>query len=59
MELCTRGSLYDLLNDTSYVLTWKEILRFCTEMVKGIQLLHNHEPQILHRDLKSMNFLVN
>jgi serine/threonine protein kinase len=30
-----------------------------TEVIAGIRVLHNHEPQIVHRDVKSLNFLVN
>ena len=58
MEYCSGGSLYDLLQDTKLEIGWRETLRFASEMATGIHVLHNNEPQILHRDLKSMNFLV-
>jgi serine/threonine protein kinase len=58
MEFCARGSLYDLLNDKKIEFKWADLLRLGLEMAEAIHILHNSEPQILHRDLKSMNFLV-
>ena len=58
MEFCSCGSLYDLLNDTKLEFKWTDVLRFAHEMTQAIDILHNNIPQILHRDLKSMNFLV-
>ena len=58
MEYCSRGSLYDLLNDKKIDFKWPDLLRISLEMTEAIDILHNNEPQILHRDLKSMNFLV-
>ena len=58
MELCSRGSLYDILNDQNTHIGWKQVLGFATQMVTGLQTLHNATPQVLHRDIKSMNFLV-
>jgi serine/threonine protein kinase len=71
MELCTRGSLYDILNDPSVHIGWKQVfgitkfrgnflilIGFAQQMVRGLQILHNAQPQVLHRDVKSMNFLV-
>jgi len=58
MEFCSRGSVYDILVDTRVHFGWKELLGFAIQMVLGIQCLHNCDPQILHRDVKTMNFLV-
>jgi serine/threonine protein kinase len=58
MEFCARGSLYDVLNSAHTHVGWKEILGFGIQMVRGLQTLHSNKPQILHRDVKSMNFLV-
>ena len=58
MEYCSRGSVYDILND-SLQFGWKQLLGFAIQMTMGIQCLHNCKPnQILHRDVKCMNFLV-
>ncbi len=37
---------------------WKELLRYASEIVEAIHALHHNTPQIVHRDIKSMNFLV-
>jgi len=58
MELCERGSLYDVLNKTPKELTWKRAVDFASDMVEGMAVLHSHIPQIIHRDLKSLNILV-
>jgi len=58
MEYASRGSLYDLLNRPQLEFGWKELLGFAVQMAQGIQCLHTSNPQLLHRDIKSMNFLV-
>eukprot|EP01119_Soliformovum_irregulare_P016204 TRINITY_DN465_c1_g1_i4.p1 TRINITY_DN465_c1_g1~~TRINITY_DN465_c1_g1_i4.p1 ORF type:complete len:1124 (+),score=390.92 TRINITY_DN465_c1_g1_i4:174-3545(+) len=58
MEFCSRGSLYDILTDNQLQFGWKEVFIFAKQMMLGLQTLHNFNPQILHRDVKSMNFLV-
>jgi serine/threonine protein kinase len=58
MEFCPRGSLYDLLKDLKFEFKWETFWQFCNQILKGIQVLHDFKPQILHRDVKSMNFLV-
>jgi len=59
MEYCGGGSLYDLLNDVSIEVGWKEVFTFSKEIADGLLSLHKHNPPIIHRDLKSMNFLIN
>lgn len=61
MELCLRGSLYDVLSDKKLgrQIDWHKFFSFAIHSVRGVQVLHNYEPQILHRDLKSLNLLVN
>ena len=61
-ELCDRGTLFDLLHDNKnkhIVITWKEKKRIALEICYGMNYLHSFKPPILHRDLKSMNVLVN
>lgn len=58
MEYCVHGSLYDVLIDQSTHFGWMEMIGFAIQMAQGIRSLHHYEPQILHRDIKSMNFLV-
>ncbi|KYQ99908.1 ankyrin repeat-containing protein [Tieghemostelium lacteum] len=59
MENCSRGSLYHVMNSDKYDIGWDKTFRFAIEMVKGIECLHKWEPPIFHRDLKSLNLLVN
>jgi len=58
MELCDRGSLYDVLTKTPKELSWQRAVNFASDMAEGIAVLHNHVPPIIHRDLKSLNLLV-
>lgn len=58
MEFCARGSLYHVLNDKTLDFNWDRALNIAIEMANGIAVLHGWEPQIVHRDLKSLNLLV-
>lgn len=59
MELCSRGSLYHVMSDTKIDIDWERALNFSLEMVRGVECLHAWTPQIVHRDLKSLNLMVN
>jgi ankyrin repeat protein/tRNA A-37 threonylcarbamoyl transferase component Bud32 len=58
MEFCARGSLYHVLNDKTLDINWERALNIAIEMANGIAVLHGWDPQIVHRDLKSLNLLV-
>ncbi|EFA81968.1 protein tyrosine kinase [Heterostelium album PN500] len=57
-EYMPRGSLYSILHDPKISLSWALIRNMCLDAVRGIIYLHNSNPVILHRDLKSHNLLV-
>lgn len=59
MEFCSRGSLYHVLISDKYDIGWDKTFRFALETVKGIECLHTWDPPVVHRDLKSLNLLVN
>lgn len=56
MELAER-SLFDLLHGKTKP-TWRERVMLASELARGLLLLHQHSPQILHRDVKSLNVLI-
>ncbi len=61
MEYCERGNLHDVLSDKTQGkhLDFHLIMKILTEVALGMQYLHMNQPQpILHRDLKSLNILI-
>eukprot|EP01119_Soliformovum_irregulare_P019265 TRINITY_DN6056_c0_g1_i4.p1 TRINITY_DN6056_c0_g1~~TRINITY_DN6056_c0_g1_i4.p1 ORF type:complete len:567 (+),score=148.63 TRINITY_DN6056_c0_g1_i4:38-1738(+) len=58
MELCRRGSLFDLLQSQSVEWNWARTLQSMRDMTLGLATLHHWKPPILHRDIKSKNFVV-
>jgi len=61
MELCSRGSLYHVMSDPDpgLELGWDKVFSFAKQMVLGVDCLHSNEPQVVHRDFKSLNLMVN
>jgi len=58
-EFCEGGSLYDLLHHEDPVeLVWKQQLKMCLDVAQGVDYLHSCRPQVIHRDLKSLNLLM-
>lgn len=57
MEYCGRKSLYHVMM-TKGDMGWDRVFAFATGAVRGINSLHNWNPPILHRDLKSLNLLI-
>jgi serine/threonine protein kinase len=58
MEFCPHGSLYDLLRSPDFVMTWEHFFTFAIETTAGLAVLHKAKPSILHRDMKTLNLLV-
>jgi len=57
MELCANGSLYHYLKLKPEI-TWDKILKWGAETTRGINILHLWKPPIVHRDLKTLNLLL-
>ncbi len=57
-EFVEHGSLFDVLHDPSITLEWWLRWRMAKQATMGLNYLHHCNPEILHRDVKSLNFLV-
>ncbi|CAF5088480.1 unnamed protein product, partial [Rotaria sp. Silwood1] len=58
MEYMSLGSLYKILHQDRLLLNWLDRLSIASQAAKGVNFLHKFRPPILHRDIKSMNFLL-
>ena len=56
-EFCDKGSLCNVL-ESKEELPWKRMLKLSIDMCKAVNTLHSWNPPIVHRDLKSLNLLV-
>ena len=66
-EYCHNGNLFDLLHDTvddedsenyAVKIPWQRRIRIALDVARGMNFLHTSTPVIIHRDLKSLNILV-
>lgn len=58
LEYCSKGSLWSLLHDLNIALSWEYRKKFALDIAKGVYYLHTNRQPILHRDLKSLNILL-
>ncbi|EGG20032.1 SMAD/FHA domain-containing protein [Cavenderia fasciculata] len=56
-EYLNKGSLRDVLNSKSH-LSWNTKIKMMLDVAQGMNYLHSYNPKIIHRDLKSLNLLV-
>ena len=54
-ELCSHGSLRQVLDDVSVDLSVETRLRMAVDVAEGMLYLHTRDHPIVHRDLKSHN----
>jgi len=58
-EFCNGGTCYDLLHETEGLeLVIEQQLKLCCDVACAMEYLHKFRPQIIHRDLKSLNLLL-
>lgn len=58
MEYCPNGALFQFLQDSATIIDWNLVLRWSREAALGLLALHSFKPQIVHRDFKSLNLLL-
>ena len=52
------GSLYDILEVHKMKLSLADILDISLDVIAGLEYLHSHKPQVVHRDISSKNILI-
>ena len=58
-EFCSGESLFKLLHEKKNVhLSWNQKFKMIIDIARGMLYLHEAQPPILHRDLKSLNLLL-
>ena len=57
LEYCEGGTLWSILQKNAD-LSWEERRNFALDTAKGMNYLHDRPTPILHRDLKSLNLLL-
>lgn len=58
-EFCAGGAAFDLLhNQEDVVLCFQQKMKMCHDVALAMEYLHNFNPMIIHRDLKSLNLLL-
>jgi len=58
MEFMPLGSLYRILHQPTSSFTLQKVKSICLDTARGMNYLHQQQPPIVHRDLKSHNLLV-
>lgn len=58
LEYCPNKSLWSLLQNKNFNLKWIDRVKLALEISRGMNYLHCFQPPIIHRDLKSLNILI-
>eukprot|EP00927_Polykrikos_kofoidii_P043761 TRINITY_DN3785_c0_g1_i1.p1 TRINITY_DN3785_c0_g1~~TRINITY_DN3785_c0_g1_i1.p1 ORF type:complete len:644 (-),score=131.49 TRINITY_DN3785_c0_g1_i1:32-1963(-) len=58
-EFCAGGCVFVLLHNCDHIdLSWTQQVKMCRDVASAMDYLHAFQPQIIHRDLKSLNLLL-
>lgn len=58
LEYCANRSLWSVLQNKAIALSWEDRRRIAIEIALGMNYLHSFSTPIIHRDLKSLNILL-
>ena len=58
-EYMTHGSLHDVVTNSYPKLSAVDCLKMLKDIACGVHCLHSQKPSLIHRDLTSLNVLVN
>jgi len=56
-EYCKRGSLQDIMKENLNI-TWNQAINILSGIAQGLDFLHSHRPQIIHRDLRPSSVFI-
>lgn len=57
-EFCEGGTVFDAVHNGPFIMAWPQRHKMCIDVARGMDYLHSFSPQIIHRDLKSLNLLL-
>ncbi|KAL2231414.1 serine/threonine-protein kinase-like protein At5g23170 [Sesamum indicum] len=57
-EYMPNGTLHEILHLSAMPLSWPKRVEFAIHIAKGVGFIHESDPSIVHRDIKSANVLV-
>lgn len=58
-EFCSGGCCFELLHNCDHIeIQWCQQVKMCIDVASAMVYLHSFNPQIIHRDLKSLNLLL-
>lgn len=58
LEYCSKGSLWSTIQNLDVSLSWEDRRKFALDTARGVNYLHTCSPPVIHRDLKSLNLLL-
>eukprot|EP00441_Pelagodinium_beii_P039335 CAMPEP_0197632872 /NCGR_PEP_ID=MMETSP1338-20131121/9410_1 /TAXON_ID=43686 ORGANISM="Pelagodinium beii, Strain RCC1491" /NCGR_SAMPLE_ID=MMETSP1338 /ASSEMBLY_ACC=CAM_ASM_000754 /LENGTH=273 /DNA_ID=CAMNT_0043204445 /DNA_START=37 /DNA_END=855 /DNA_ORIENTATION=+ len=57
-EFCAGGACFEFLHNSDIDLSFKQSTKMCLDVARAMRYLHTFTPMIVHRDLKSLNLLL-
>lgn len=57
-EYCSGGSLFNYIQNENFVFSVAQKIEIALGVARGMKFLHSQSPSIVHRDLKSLNILI-